>query len=178
MAIEKPNFALIKTEYVCGTDSCATLARKYGVGEAMLQSRAGKEKWLSERRRLQQNAAQIAQDEIIKDMAAEIAQAGTLDLSNAMGLKRQIRRIIKAHEKPNAPEMDDRKVATLASATKTLMEVTNACVGKKVHGETNLALRDVLDDLENATDEELAQLERMGELLENLGQRQQPGAES
>ncbi len=168
---EAPNWQLIRTEYVCGNDSIAALARKYRVNVATLESRAARDKWASERKRLQSNAQAIAEAEIIKDMAGEIRRCNVLDLSIAMMAKRQIRRHLEAGEAPK-PALDEVRIGRLMTAASDAQRIAAIAIGKHLPtGESNAQVRTTLDDLENATDDELDRIEAAASLMDELNRR-------
>lgn len=70
------NWLSIKTEYIAGNGSYASLAEKYGVHKSTIANKAGKEHWVEQRERQMQETANECKQKASKrraDIAAEAA---------------------------------------------------------------------------------------------------------
>jgi len=161
-----PNWDVIKTEYVCGSDSLRVLGEKYNIPLTTMMNRCHRGDWAEERRHMKGLAQKAAQADLVASMAEEIRQSDLLDLSNARRIKAAVSRMIDEYEQ-GQQKLTAADLSVLSNAAERAQRIAKLATGAATTiSESNIEVRTQAVALKELSDEELDALEKAAEVME------------
>jgi len=114
------DWALVRAEYINGTASLATVAKKHGVTRAAIQKRSEREGWAETRRQATAKVSAEADQALAEARANALKEWNDADLQIARALRAQVaRKISEARDRGILPR-DLRALASTAEAAQKM----------------------------------------------------------